>query len=199
MKKILITSSYFFPYLSGLTTYPYRLAKHWLKEGYQVNVLTFKYKEGLKSTETVEGIKIERLDIHLQLSKGLINFFYPYFAFRSVLRTDIVLVNLPGPENLWPSLFAKLLGKKLIALYHCDLDLKANFFLRVASFITNTSSYISCLFSNKIVNSSKNYAKTSPVLSHFLPKIDFQAPLINYQQPDKLYSNQLKKLYEKRC
>lgn len=196
MKTILITSTYFHPYLSGLTIYPMRLAKVWLNKGYRIKVLTFKHKQNLATKEIVNKIKIQRLSPHLQLNKGLINFFYPYYALVNTLKANIVLVNLPGPENIWPSLFARLFGKKLIALYHCDLYLKQNWLLSLASFITNTSSFISCLLAKKIVNSSENYAKTSPVLKHFLKKIVFQYPLVNKAKIDKLYLTQLQKLYK---
>jgi hypothetical protein len=45
--KILFFSSYFYPYTSGLTTYPWKILNH-LSKTYQVTVLTFNHEKNKK-------------------------------------------------------------------------------------------------------------------------------------------------------
>src|SRR3989339_505821 len=195
MKKILITSSFFYPYISGLSLYPFRLGKLLAREGYQVSALTFQHEAKLPVQETIDGVQIHRVRLHLKLSKGLINFFYPLYAWQKVSQHDLIIINCPGIENIWVSLFAKLMNKQTVVLYHCDLSFQNSLFLKLASRIVNLSSYVSCFLAGKIVNSSKNYAQTSPILKPFLHKVDYHYPLIEQALFDKFYLNQLKQTY----
>lgn len=196
--KILIVSSYFHPYLSGLTLYPLRLAREWKKQGHEISVLTFKHDEKLKSHEVFEGMHIERLTPHLKLSKGLINLAFPFVAFKAIRKSSVVIVNLPSStENVWTSLLTKLLGKKTLVLYHCDVTLTNSWFGRLASLLTNACSFWSCLLADKIASGSEDYAKTSPVLRPFLRKVIFSFPRVEKKKLSREFSQKLKRFYGK--
>ena len=196
MKKILITTSFFYPYISGLSLYPFRLGKLFAKQGHQVSALTFQHDAKLMTQETINGVSITRIKLHFRISKGLINFFYPLVAWQKVSQNDIVIINCPGVENFWVSLWAKLMRKPTVVLYHCDLSFDNNWFLRLASSVANLSSFISCFLSDRIVNSSRNYAQTSPILKPFLTKVRYHYPLIEQESADKFYLQQLKTTYQ---
>lgn len=197
MKKILICSTYFYPYISGLSLYPYRLAKLLTKEKHQVTVLTFQHQSSLPLFEKLQEITVKRLPPHLRLTKGLINFFYPFFAWKLVKQHELILLNCPGIENFWPALFGRLMGKKVVVLYHCDLELKQSWLLRMASALANLSSSWCCWLGHAIINSSKEYATTSPVLKPFLNKVRYFYPLTDKPKPELAYLKQLKQIYPK--
>jgi len=196
MSKILITSTYFYPYISGLSLYPYRLAKLLVKQKQELTVLTFKHEASLASVEKEAGININRLKVHFKLTKGLINLFYPVYAWQQVSRHDLVLVNCPGPENFWSALFARLMAKKLVVLYHCDLQLNKPWYYYLASLFTNLTSFFCCWLSHTVISSSKEYATTSQVLKPFLNKTKYFYPLTEKPTVDKNYLKQLQQTYK---
>jgi len=196
-QRILITSTYFSPYLSGLTLYPQRLATHWQNNGYAVSVLTFKYDSKLPSEETIQGVKVCRLPVHLRISKGFVNFAYPYLALQSVKNADLILVNCPSLENVLVAAIGRLLKKPVLALYHCEIDLKGGLFNRLATVITNFSSRLTCQMANLIVNSSADYASVSPVLKGLNHKTRYAYPPLEVEKPDRQYLKDLAHWYGK--
>ena len=60
MKKILFFSPYFYPYTSGITTYPLSLFTYLADQGFAVTVLTFKHDRKLVDQEEFKKIKIIR-------------------------------------------------------------------------------------------------------------------------------------------
>lgn len=198
MKKILITSTYFHPYLSGLTLYPLRLAQAWVRQGHEVTAFAFQHDPKLPRQDRIGKIRIKRVLPHLRISKGFVNFFYPFLVFPLISQSDLVIVILPSLENAFVAIIARLLGKQTVTLYLCDVDLKNNLFDRVASLATNLSSGFCCLLANRIINSSADYAGTSPVLKHFLKKTTFQIPPVALSKTDVEYLKRLKLFYPKR-
>lgn len=196
MSKILITSTYFYPYISGLSLYPYRLAKLLAKREHQITAFTFNHEPHLPQTEIKDGINIIRLKVHFKFTKGLINLFYPVYAWQQVRKHDLIFLNCPGPENFWPALFAKLMGKKILMLYHCDLQLTKPWYYYFASLFTNLTSFFCGWLSNTIINSSKEYATTSPVLKPFLNKTRYFYPLTEKPKLDKNYLKLLQQTYK---
>lgn len=70
--KILITSTYFHPYSSGLSVYALRLARGLVGLGHEVCVLTSQYDPKLASEENLDGVKIVRAKVGMKLSKGVL-------------------------------------------------------------------------------------------------------------------------------
>jgi len=195
MSKILIASTYFYPYISGLSLYPFRLGKKLAQRKHRVTVLTFQYQKNLPSEEIVNNIKVYRLKPHLSLAKGLINWLYPFYALKQVIANEQIVVSCPGPENFWVSLWARLLRKRLIVLYLCDLELKHPWYYLLASKAANIASFFCCFLADKIVTSAETYAKSSPVLKHFGRKISYHYPLTDSKKPNLFFLQQLKKTY----
>ena len=169
MKKILFTSTYFYPYLSGLAEYPLKLASHFSKN-YQVTVLTFQHQNDLEKVEQLNSLTVHRVPVHLKVFKGLWNFFYPFTVLKQVIRNDVIFINLPQFEGLFPSLLGRIFGKKTYCIYNCELSFENNFPAETVAFLGNLSAYFSCLFCDKIITYTKNYAQNSSILKYF-PKI----------------------------
>lgn len=190
--KILIGSTYYLPYLSGMTKYQSNLIDYLIKKN-AVSILTFKYKNDLLNQEKKGKLTINRIPYHLKISKGLINFFYPLISLKYVLSNDCVIINLPQFEGFWLALWGRILSKKVIIIYHCDLYFNSGFLNNIATFITNISAFCSCLFSNKIIAYSNEYVKDSLVLKYFKKKIIFSLPPVKIDSPEYKYERRLDK------
>ena len=70
--KVLISSTYFAPYSSGLSVYAYRLAQGLAALGHEVVVLTSQYKPELPREETQQGFRVVREPVRWHLSKGVL-------------------------------------------------------------------------------------------------------------------------------
>ncbi len=123
--KILIVSTYYEPYKSGMTAYVKILAEGLAKKGHKVTILTSRFRRDLLKDEIVNGVKIIRIPVLIKVSKGCI---MPSFV--SVLRklareNDVVNLHAPMFE-IW---FATLAvpREKIVVTYHCDLSLRNKF------------------------------------------------------------------------
>jgi glycosyltransferase involved in cell wall biosynthesis len=191
--NILFTATYFYPYLSGLTDYPLKIASYLAKK-HQVTVLTFQHQKSLPLKENYQGITICRLPVHWQLFKGLWNWFYPFIALIEIFKTDAVFINLPQFEGFLAAIYGRLLRKKVYVIYHCDLYFSGHSTSQWLAKIANVTAWISCFFCHKIIIYTKDYAQNSKVLKSFLSKVSpIYPPVLEYQS-DQQYYTQLKKM-----
>lgn len=176
--KVLFTLSYFFPYVSGLSFYAKRLAEG-LKKKHQITILTSLYDRSLPPVENRDDIKVIRVPFWFKFGKVLLMPGWLWVGIKQVAKADVVCAHLPQPEALWTVLVAKILRKKTIVIYHCDVDLPPSplnaFLEKVADFF----SFCICLLADRIVNSSLDYASHSRVLPRFLKKLEVVYPPIS--------------------
>ena len=149
--KILFSSTYFYPYISGLTVYPWQILKN-LSKTNQVTVLTFNHEKNKKKIffhkidkkfffrhpELVSGsqkkemlkrvqhdklikFKIIYLPYLFRLSKGFISPQSFFYFFKEVKNADLVFFNQPNVEGLPLMILAKIFKKKTLSLLHCFL------------------------------------------------------------------------------
>lgn len=195
--NILLSSTYFYPYLSGLTDYPLALAKHFAKTS-NITVLTFQHQRNLAKKTKYKNINIYRLPVHIRIFKGLWNFFYPFLALKEVIKADIILINLPQFEGFILAVWAKLWHKKVYAIYHCELDFNKNIFYKAVARMANFSAQITCVLADKIIVYTKDYALNSSVLKKFLAKTTAVLPPVTLALPDKGYFDKLQKISKDR-
>lgn len=69
MKTIAMFSGYYEPYVGGVISYTYNIAKNMKKKGYKVIIITTKYDDSLKDVEIVPYGKIYRLPVYKFKSK----------------------------------------------------------------------------------------------------------------------------------
>src|SRR3989344_3672856 len=120
--KILWYSSYFLPYVSGITTTTRHIVDY-LGKKHKISLLTFLHDQSLKKEEQMGKIRVFRMPWNFKVSKGFISFSSLSYFFHRVKVNDIVVINLPNVEALLMALIAKLSGRKVIVLYHCDVHL----------------------------------------------------------------------------
>lgn len=191
--KLLFTISYYLPYISGLTLYPARLAEKLVRHGYKVKVLTSLHKQDLNINETIKGVEVHRVPYLFKISKGFFMPRYFWSVFKEVRENDIVIVNLPQFEGFIPAFFAKLFGKKLLCIYHCEISLPKNIFNNFIENLLHLSNFISLLLADRIVTLTKDYATSSRLLPKFARKLIFIPPLIQKPRSDKFYTLSLRK------
>ncbi len=170
--RILISSTYFHPYSSGLSVYALRLAEGLAELGHEVVVLTSQFKDELDKLETYRKFKIVRVPVMARLSKGVLMPSLSKIAREWIDWADVVNLHLPQFESLLLSQIAKEYGKPVLATYHCDLVMSNRGLLdRFAAGVTTAIGKQVLKDANLIVQNSLDYAEHSPVLNQFLEKV----------------------------
>ncbi|MBI5451889.1 glycosyltransferase family 4 protein [Candidatus Gottesmanbacteria bacterium] len=176
--KILFSLTYYTPYLSGLTLYVKRLAEALAKKDYQITVLSMQYDKKLPSEETIRKVKIVRAKVLGQISKGFISLDWIIKSWQEVRKNDVIIVNLPQFEGIIPALFGKILGKKVISMYHCEVVLPSGILNTVVEWLLHFSHLITLSISDKVITYTKDFADHSKILPHFRSKLEFVYPPI---------------------
>lgn len=187
--KILFFSSYFYPYTSGITTYPYKIL-NFLGKKNQVTVLTFPHNKKLKQEEKINRLKIIRIPYSIKISKGFISPQSFFYFLKEVKKTDFIILNIPNFEGLLLAIIGKAFNKKIISLFHCQVFLSKDVFNRIIESFLNLSVFIQLRLSQKIIAYTKDYLESIPIGKRFLKKTVFILPPIEKPVADK---NLLKK------
>jgi hypothetical protein len=115
--KLLFSLTYYSPYISGLTMFVRRLAENMAKKGNEVRVVCFRHDKDLPESETINKVSVTRVNPFIKISKGFLSGDWIFKSRKLVNSSDIVIVNLPQVEGLITAIMAKILSKKLIAIY----------------------------------------------------------------------------------
>lgn len=191
--KILFSITYYTPYISGLTIYVARLAQELVKRAYKVSILTSRHDQHLPILESRDGMEIRRVPVQLRLGKGVIMPLWPIRSWQAVWGNDVLIVNLPQLEGFFPALFVRLLGKKIIAIYHCEVILPEG---RINKLIERTlwvANLVSIKLAHKVITYTQDYANHSRLLSLVKDKIITIYPPV----PKPLVDDTLREKYEK--
>jgi len=195
--KILFFSPYFYPYISGITEYPYRLfssQKFWHK----TTCLTFKNNPTYKSEECINPhLTILRMPFLFKISKGFISPSSLAHFWKEVRKTDYVIINLPSFEGILLVLMAKVTKKPVIALLHCEVRLPFSFLTFFINFVLNCGVYLQLSLADKIIVETKDYFYHKWPYSLFFKKTFEILPLVNTAEPDISFQKSIKKMGEK--
>lgn len=194
--KIAFYSSYFHPYLSGLTIYPQKVLQH-LSSKNNITVLAFCHDENLKVIDHVNKLKIIRMPFLFRISKGFISSSSISYFRKSVEENDTIIVNLPNVEALPLVILAKLKRRKVISIYHCQVFLGPGFLLRMISAILNLSVFLQLFFS-EIIIACPDYVENRFFYKFFKNKIKLCFPLVEEKPISAAFLSQLKKEKEKK-
>lgn len=184
--KLLFFSPYFYPYTSGLTTYPLKILDFLSKEN-QITVLTFPHKKKLLKHEKIGRLDIVRLPYWFKISKGFISPQSIYYFIHKAWKNDLIILNLPNFEGLFLAFIGKLLGKKIISIFHCSVYLGDDFISRIISFILNVSVFVQFLLSNTVVGYTDDYINNLWLGKIFRKKIQTVLPPV-----EKLFADRAK-------
>lgn len=182
--RILLFSSYFHPYTSGLTTYPWHLLQHLRKE-HPVQVLTFPHtdlpkKEEKKDTKQPANaphpLRIHRMPYLAKISKGYLSPQSLAIYTKETTNADIVFLNLPNFEGLPLALIARLRGKKVVGIYHCQVFLGADLLSWMVNLVLNIAVAIQLACCHTIVAYTQDYVHSIPMMRLFRSKIRYTLP-----------------------
>jgi glycosyltransferase involved in cell wall biosynthesis len=168
--KVLISLTYYRPHVSGLTIYVERLAGELAARGHDVTVLTSRHDPDLPAEEMLGGVRVVRVPVWAHVSKGVL-MPMALWAFRHARRNDVVSVHLPQFDGGMVAAISRLLRRRTVMTYHCDLRLPDGAVNRIADFVTYTMNFVACLCANDIVAYTSDYAEHSRLLRRFGRKI----------------------------
>lgn len=191
--KILFSITYYRPYVSGLTIAAERFAEALVKKGNTVTILAMRHDVHLPETETIHGVTVRRAPWVLKFSKGFVSFAWLVQSWREVRDHDVVVVNLPQFEGIVPALFAKLTGKKLIAIYHCEVVLPEGFINTIIQSLLEVSNMVTLLLADHVVTYTSNYARSSRLLRYVRSKLVYIVPPVLVPKTHARVSRQLEK------
>src|SRR5262249_27368819 len=69
--RVLLSLTYYRPYVSGLTIYVERLGRALAERGHYVTVLTSQYEGSLPREELLDGVHVVRVPVAARISKGV--------------------------------------------------------------------------------------------------------------------------------
>lgn len=176
--KILFSSSFYTPYLSGLTLGCQRIAEELAKRNHQISVLTIQYDKSLPLREKIDNVSINRVPYLFPVSKG---FFAPLWLSKSITGVrdcETVIINLPQFEGFLPALVARIFGKKVISIYACEVVLPSGIVNRLIESVLHLADLLTLAISHRIIVYSKDYAKSAKLLKMFTKKLVFVYPPI---------------------
>lgn len=178
MMKILITTTYYLPNISGITTYIKALAEGLVNRNHEVTILTSHHDKKCKMKEKVNKVKIIRLWSPTKLGKGVLMPFYPISAFSLVKKNDVINCHLPSIESFYLAFWNIFFKKRLIVTYHCDFD-SGNIFINKIIFLIQI---LVLKTANKIVVNTNDYIKSYGLLKNYQNKIEeIYPPVINHE------------------
>ena len=169
--KILIELTYYRPHTSGLTIYAERLAKALVKRGHSVTVLTSRYENNLPKNEIKDGVRIVRAPVLFRISKGVIMPTFGFLATKLALENDVIHLHLPQFDAAGLAIRGRLFRKPTVITYHCDLQMPKGILNWFANQAVHIMNFTACLFADKIVTYTQDYADHSLLLRRFSKKI----------------------------
>ncbi len=179
--RILAVLTYYAPHISGLTVYAQRLYRRLIASGHEVTVLTSRYDSDLPKTEELDGVKVIRSSVLMQVSKGALMPLFPWQAAKLVASHDLVHIHLPQLEASWPAFVGKLLRKPVVMTYHCDIELPNGPPRYVFTPAIRVSHYLSGKFADRIVVNAEEFGKRARLPRHFNAKVSCVYPPIELE------------------
>jgi len=191
--KILFFSPYFYPYTSGVTTYPLKILSN-LANKNEVTVLTFLFDPLLSNQVTHNQLTIRRMPFLFKISKGFISPQSLIYFYKYAKNSDLIILNQPNFEGLFLSIIGKILNKKIISIFHCQVFLRGNILVKIINWFLNFSMKIQLNLSDIIVVYTKDYINSLSYFKKLINKTVDILPPIEKSVIDKKYLNKLLKL-----
>lgn len=169
--RILTALTYYRPHYSGLTVYAERVARALAQRGHQVTVLTSRFSPRLPATAIEDGVQVLRQGVLLRISKGVIMPGMLVQAWKYARSADVIHLHVPQLDAAPIALIGRLLGKRVVLTYHCDLHLPQGFIHRLANWVSNVANHLTAALAHAIIHSTSDYAAHSPFLKRYLKKV----------------------------
>lgn len=189
---VLFFTPYFWPYISGLTKYPFRF---FTEHTYPLRTtcLTFRHVKNLAEQETITpNCTIVRMPYFFRLSKGFISPQSWIIFWNNLKSNDLVILNLPSVEGIVLACMAYLCKKPIISILHCEVLLPPGIINRIINGILNIVVFLQLALSNKIIVYTKDYYEDKPMYARFRYKMEVILPSVHSHSPDTTYEQELR-------
>lgn len=169
--KIFFSMTYYDPYVSGLSICAKRIAESLQQRGHTVSVVCMRHNAHLPTKQTIHGVSVTRAVPFVSFHKGFLSFDFWRQMYLAIVGCDVVVIHLPQAEGWMVALFGKLLKKRVVSVYHCELVLPKGLVNSVIQWFLELSHRITFFYSDCIVSYTKDYANHSRLLQPFHKKI----------------------------
>jgi glycosyltransferase involved in cell wall biosynthesis len=190
--NVLFSQTYYRPYISGLTIYSARVAESLAESGCCVTALAIAHNPKLLGHETINGVNVVRTKMNWQIGKGAWSWMWFAEAIRQVFRNKVVVINIPQIEGVWLAMWAKILRRKVVVIYHCDAYFGRGWKI-ILGVLVQTTSWLTAFLANIVITSTKDYADSSFVLKRLINKTQYIYPLVILKPAKKNDITYLKK------
>lgn len=188
---ILFFSPYFYPYISGLTQYPYRLFAE-SNLPIKTTCLAFRHDKTSKSEEQLSiNLQVKRMPFLFRISKGFISPQSISYFWNETKKNDVVMINLPSFGGIPLTLIALLNRKSIITLLHCEVLLPFSIVNVIINFILNCGVFFQLLLSRKIIVYTEDYYEKKWMYQFFKSKMEVILPPVHTSVPNLLYLKEL--------
>ena len=187
--KILLTTTYYHPYVSGLTVYAKRLAEGLVKSGSEVTVVAMQHDRTLATGVDLGGVKIVRARPILKINKGFLSIDYIRRIGQETRKADGVIVNLPQVEGWIAAVLGRIWKKRVVAIYTCDVVVTNP----IVQSGLDWCNYLTLAMAHRIVTYTEDFARHSPMLRGFEDKTEWCYPPIPDLPVDERLRQELKK------
>ncbi len=181
--KILSIITYYHPHWTGLTVYATRLAEGLAARGHRVTVLTTQHEQTLPREEMHNGVRVVRLPMAAQISRGAITPSFPFVAARLIHEHDVVQIHTPLLESLVVALLCRLERRPLLITHHGDLVMPAGLVNQAIERIMVGMMTQAEQLATYITAYSRDYAENSDFLWPFARKLVAIYPPIEIPEP----------------
>ncbi|WP_162685648.1 glycosyltransferase family 4 protein [Roseovarius amoyensis] len=170
--KIVYTTTYYSPHISGLTRGLAPIAEHMAASGHEVTVICELHDPELKAEEIIAGVRIVRVPVWVFVGKGPLMPRFWFTCHREMKGADIVHIVAPQADSMVAALAARLRGARVVMSYVCSFTTEGP-----AGWIATQALRFSHLgagfFSLRIVALSEDYASQSRFCALFNRKLMF--------------------------
>lgn len=184
--KILLVLTYYRPHWTGLTQYAARLAEGLVEKGHRAEILCSQHQKNLPLKEEIKEVKVFRLPYLFRFLRSVVMPGFPYYLWKKVKESEVVVAYLPLQEVVLVALVGKLLKKKVFLVHNGDLVLpqKGGWKNRLIESLYKKMTGLAISLSQAVIVQTQDYSENSKLLSGFKGKWQIILPL--YERPKVL-------------
>lgn len=180
--NIILSVSYFWPHISGLTLATKQLGEDLAARGHTVTVLAGGHDKTLPMRDTVNGVAVQRVPAVLKAGKAMLLPSLFFTALRAAGRADVVNICLPQADAALVALAARLRGCPVVLTYACSLTVPGALG-KIVEYAVAASHTVAGLLAQKIFAHSSEYAEQSRFCRLFRRKLIFVDPSVPNLDP----------------
>lgn len=170
---LVITLTYYAPYVSGLTNMARDLAEGLAVRGRRVTVVTSRFDPSLPREEEIDGVRVLRAPVLARLGRGVISPQFVRLARRTIAKASVGALQLPMLEA---GAIAAGMRTPLVSTYHCDVTLPPGALNTAQRLVVDASNRHAMRRSGAVAVTSEDYARHSRMWPSIAPSMAVVAP-----------------------